>query len=140
MDKVKNFWDHSMILWEMAGNLLTNGQFVLPQSYRENYLLRSLCFTALILYNIYDLLRMNKQIVYRKNTMEEIWNYSIPLCDAGIKNNLGVSRIFPRWEEEGETRFYIIFRLQILGKNVTIRVHIIVFQFTIQSWAVERLG
>ena len=24
MDKVKNFYDHSMILWEMAGNLLTN--------------------------------------------------------------------------------------------------------------------
>ena len=26
MDKVKKFWDHSMILWEMAGDLLTNGQ------------------------------------------------------------------------------------------------------------------
>ena len=26
MDKVKKFCDHSMILWEMAGDLLTNGQ------------------------------------------------------------------------------------------------------------------
>ena len=25
MDKVKNFCDHSIILWEMAGNLLTDG-------------------------------------------------------------------------------------------------------------------
>ena len=30
MDKVKNFCDHSMILWEMAGDLLTSGSFWPP--------------------------------------------------------------------------------------------------------------
>ena len=31
MDKAKNFCGHSMILWKMAGNLLTNGQIPLPR-------------------------------------------------------------------------------------------------------------
>ena len=30
VDKVKNFCDHSMILWEMAGDLLTSGHFWTP--------------------------------------------------------------------------------------------------------------
>ena len=34
MDKVKNFCDHSMILWEMAGDLLTSGSFWPPPLHR----------------------------------------------------------------------------------------------------------
>ena len=30
MDKVKNFCDHSMILWEMAGDLVAGGHFWPP--------------------------------------------------------------------------------------------------------------
>ena len=36
MDKVKKFCDHSMILWEIAGYLLTNGQNPPPMSFWVN--------------------------------------------------------------------------------------------------------
>jgi hypothetical protein len=50
MDKVKNIWDHSMILWKMAGDLLTNSQNPpLPTSFRIYYSCKSCRFNWNIL-------------------------------------------------------------------------------------------
>ena len=60
MDKVKKFCDHSMILWEMAGNLLTSGQNHTPPLGLLGLNLQLVCQKALIFNQIISLFWMQK--------------------------------------------------------------------------------
>ena len=73
MDKVKNFCDHSTILWEMAGDLLTSGHFwTPPASFRVKIQ------TLLLAFYVHLMDKMEKSSKILGNCFADFLHISVP--------------------------------------------------------------
>ena len=61
-DKVKKFCDHSMILWEMAGNLLTSGSFWHPPGPPASFRAKAWIGSLIMIEALLQMKQTNKQL------------------------------------------------------------------------------